>query len=90
LPEPEKKLAPGEFAPPPGELPGEGLVTLPTADGQFRTVRDAGKVIGHGDDEVELKRLTPEEKARRRFIRNVIMAVLCLGLLGFVSWLMSR
>jgi hypothetical protein len=90
LPEPEKQLAPGEFAPPPGELPGEGLVTLPTADGHYRTVRDAGKVIGHGEEELELRRLTPEEKARRRTFRNIIMVLFCLALLGFVSWLMTR
>lgn len=46
----------------------------PTSDdtGLLR-LREPVKTIGHGDDEIELRKLTPEEKARKRFKKNLIL-----------------
>jgi ribosomal protein S27E len=65
-----------------------GMVVLPTADGRYKVVKDTAKVIGRGADEVELRRLTPEEKARRRMIRNLVLAFICIGILGLTTYLM--
>lgn len=42
------------------------------ADGPIR-LREPVKTVARGDDEVELRRLTPEERARRKMIKNVVL-----------------
>lgn len=50
-----------------------GPIVLPTEDGGYVTLRDPVKTIGHGDEEIELRTLSPEEKARRKLKRNLIL-----------------
>ena len=59
---------------------------IPTEDGGFVKVQEPVKTIGYGEDEIELKRLTPEEKAKRRRVTNMIVGGLCLVVL-FVTLL---
>lgn len=79
--------APRMMLPPPENL-APGAVAVPTEDGGYVTVRETPKTIGKGDDEIELRRLTPEEKAKRRFRRNVIMFTVCMAILGIFSLVM--
>ena len=60
-------------------------VMIPTDDGGYVTVREATKVVEFGGEEVELRRLTPEEKQRKRLIRNIFMAAFGLLFLGSVA-----
>jgi len=46
-------------------------------------VQDRPKTIVHNGEVIELRRLTPEEKARRRFWRNAIMMMLGGAILFF-------
>ena len=50
---------------------------IPTEEGLV-AVKETVKTIGTGDDEIELKRLTPEEKSRRRLVRNLVVGGVCL------------
>jgi hypothetical protein len=61
---------------------------LPTADGRYTTVREVTKTVGYGHEEVELRRLSDEEKTRRRFIRNLILVVISLAIIGFTFYVM--
>lgn len=78
---------PGEqVALPPAPRP----ILAPIAGDPTVAVKEKPKVIGRGQNEVEVRRLSPEEKARRKLIRNVILFILGLvGLLAFVIY-MSR
>jgi hypothetical protein len=58
-------------------LSGEKIL-IPTEEGSFVTVREPVKTVGTGDNEVELKVLTPQEKAKRKLIRNLIVGGFCL------------
>ncbi len=85
-------LPPGASAAP--GAPGE-QVALPQAprpilvppsqspEGNGLALRDRPKILGEGADEIEVKRLSPAEKARRRTIRNVVLFV--LGLAGLLA-----
>ena len=53
--------------------PASGSIVLPTEDGGYVKLREPVKTIGRGDDAVELRTLSPEEKARRKFKRNLIL-----------------
>jgi hypothetical protein len=48
-------------------------VIIPTEDGGFVSIREPVKVIGDGDEAIELRPLTPEEKARRKFRKNLLL-----------------
>lgn len=74
----------------PRSEPPAGSMLVHTPDGNVVALRERPKVLGEGADEVEIKRLSPAEKARRRMVRSVIVFILCLGcLLAFVIY-MSR
>jgi hypothetical protein len=64
----------------------KGTVAVPTPDGGFVTVSESPAVIGEGDEEIEVRRLTPEERARRRFRRNVILWSVSILILLAVTW----
>jgi hypothetical protein len=49
------------------------------------TVRDSHKTVEFGGEEVELRRLTPEEKQRKRLIKNIITAFLGILFLTIVA-----
>lgn len=54
-------------------------------------VKDAGtRLVKVGDQYVEIRRLSPEEKAARRFKRNVIMVVLAAVVLGGVIFFLVQ
>jgi DNA-directed RNA polymerase subunit RPC12/RpoP len=57
----------------PGEA-ADGSVLIPTEEGKYIALREAVKTVSVGGREVELRRLTPEEKASRRFRRNLFVA----------------
>lgn len=61
----------------------EGVVLLPTEDGGFQAVRESTKTVVFEGEEVELRRLSPDEKRRKRFVRNIFMAV--FGVLFLVA-----
>jgi hypothetical protein len=67
-----------------------GAVVVPTADGGYVAVRESPKVIGSGDDELEVRRLAPEEKARRRLRRNLMLWTFCLLVLIAVFYFFTR
>lgn len=63
------------------------LVTAAPNDANPLAVKDRPKIVGKGMDQVEVRRLTPEEKARRRAVRNVILFLLGLAvLLAFIVY----
>ena len=65
--------------PPNAPQTAEGTVAIPSEDGGYVTVREKTKTVEFHGEEVEVRRLTPEEKQRKRLIKNIIMA--CLGIL---------
>ena len=67
----------------PSNLPA-GAIAVPTPEGGFVTVRETPKTIGHGDDAIEVRRLSPEEKARRRLRNNLIVGGFCLAVIVIV------
>jgi hypothetical protein len=55
--------------------------------GQPILIHDAPTTVRQGDQIVQLRRLTPEEKARRRVIKNIFVVLLCAAVLGgYVAW----
>ena len=70
-------------SPTPAAAPG--TVTLPSDDGGYVTVQEKSKTVEFGGEEVEVRRLTPEEKQRKRFIKNIIMAILGILFLSIVT-----
>jgi hypothetical protein len=74
----------------PQRLPGQhrnlpaGAIVVPTPEGGFVTVTETPKTIGEGDEEIELRRLTSEEKAKRRFLKNLLLGGFCLALIVIV------
>ncbi len=55
--------------------------------GEPIVIHDAPTVIRQGDQIIELRRLTPEEKARRRLIKNIFVVALCAAILaGYMTW----
>lgn len=79
---PQRTLQPVKTAP--------GTAIVPTADGGYVTVQESPKIIGSGDEEVEIRRLPPEEKARRRFRRGLILWTVCVLILLFVMWYFTQ
>ncbi len=62
----------------PGQAPAGGAVgdiQIPTESGDVLQLHEPKKYVGDGVDQRELHRLTPEEKASRRFRKNLILAV---------------
>ena len=51
------------------------------AHNKLARIKDRPKVVGEGDDAVEVRRLSPEEKARRRAVRNVILFIVGVAIL---------
>ena len=51
-------------------------------DGGEATLHEPVKTAGYGEDAVELRRLTPQEKAKRKRRKNVILFVFCGVILG--------
>ncbi|MBW3597462.1 MAG: hypothetical protein KY475_09335 [Planctomycetes bacterium] len=60
----------------------DGSILVPTDDGRYVALREPVKTVGKGDREIELRRLTPDEKAARRFKRSLFLAT--FGLLFLI------
>jgi hypothetical protein len=81
----------------PQPLPTMRDVPLPTmgaapraANPEFKVRQPKGKVIRVGGEEIELRQLTPEEKAKRRLIKNIIMVVIAMTIiLGLVMFFLK-
>lgn len=57
--------------------------TMITEEGEVVSLHDPVKTVGDGDEQVELHQLTPEERAARRFRKNLI--VWTVGILILVA-----
>jgi hypothetical protein len=60
----------------------DGSILVPTDDGRYIALREPVKTIAKHGQEIELRRLSPEEKAQRRFKRNLFVAT--FGLLFLI------
>jgi hypothetical protein len=67
----------------PANVPA-GAIVVPTPEGGFVTVRETPKTIGHGEEEIEVRRLSSQEKAARRLRNNLIFGGVCLLILLLV------
>lgn len=67
-----------------------GAIVVPTPDGGFVSVRETPKTVGEGDDALELKRLSADERAKRRLRNNLIFGAFCLLILFVVLFIMLR
>jgi hypothetical protein len=68
-----------ERKPLPASIPSrpKDTVLIPTEKG-YVGVHEPVKTIQQHGEEVELRKVTPEEKARRRVVRNTILFALCI------------
>ena len=48
------------------------------------------KTVGKPGQEIELRRRTPEEKARRRLVKNLVMGGVCLVVLAVTFFLLKN
>ncbi|MFM2096171.1 MAG: hypothetical protein RIS70_3295 [Planctomycetota bacterium] len=73
------------------EKPGKQreTVVIPTEDGDYVAVREPVKTVGKGSEEIELRRLSPEERLQRRRVTNAIMIFFCLTILILVFMLLK-
>ncbi len=67
----------------------DGSILVPTDDGNYIALREPIKTVSKGNREVELRRLSPEEKARRRFKRNLLVAAFGMVFLILTMWVMA-
>jgi hypothetical protein len=83
-------------APPPAPKPmpaaAAGQLVVPTPDGDYVTVekKEGVKTISAKGEEFEIRKLSPEERARRRRVKNIIMFTFALVLLVVVIVIMTR
>ena len=88
-------MAPGEQVALPGgaslaaSLANDGDTKgLVTEDGEVVSLRDPVKTVVHGGEEMELHQLTSEERAARRFRRNLIVWTIGIIILIVTMYLM--
>ncbi len=74
---------------PPSNVP-KNAVLIETEEGEYVALREPVKTVGKGLEARELRVLTPEEKARRRLIRNVVVYSVGLIILVTVFMLLTR
>ena len=83
-------------APPPAPKPmpaaAPGRLVLPTPDGDYVTVenKEGVKTISSKGEEIEIRKLSPEERARRRRVKNAVMFTIAILLLAVVIFIMTR
>jgi hypothetical protein len=93
-------LPPGATLAAPSATAGEAEVAVPVAPARFPraepvsagtiAVQDSPRVIRSGDEEVEVRRLSAEEKSRRRFRKSLILWTICLLVLIAVFYYFTR
>ncbi|MGI8981424.1 MAG: hypothetical protein ACR2FY_19530 [Pirellulaceae bacterium] len=83
-------------APPPAPKPipasAPGRLVLPTPDGDYVTVenKEGVKTISDRGEEIEIRKLSPEERLRRRRAKNAVMFTIAILLLAVVIYIMTR
>ena len=83
-------------APPPAPRPmpaaATGRLIVPTPDGDYVTVenKEGVKTISDRGEEIEIRKLSPEERLRRRRVKNAVMFTLAILLLAVVIYIMTR
>jgi len=68
----------------------EPVALLPTDDGGVVALHDPVKTVGRPGQEIELRQLTSEEKAKRRVTRNIVMVAASLLLMVIVMFVLMR
>lgn len=71
----------GAMLPQPGGGPARPIV-LPTPEGGYVKLRDPTKLVGTGDDALELRTRTAAEREKWRFKKNLILWTFGLLVLG--------
>ncbi|MCA9155207.1 MAG: hypothetical protein KDA38_10495 [Planctomycetales bacterium] len=66
----------------------DGSILIPTADGGQVAVREPVKTISAHGEEVELRQRTPEERAARRFRKNLVIWTLGILLVGITMYIL--
>ncbi len=81
-------LAPANIPPAPRApvpIPAhQGIAPVPTSAGASTALRNRSKTVGEGEQAVELRQLSREEKAKKRFRYNLIMWSICAFILSAV------
>jgi hypothetical protein len=83
-------------APPPAPKPmpvaAPGRLVLPTPDGDYVTVenKEGVKTISSKGEEIEIRKLSPAERTRRRRVKNAVMFIFAIALLAVVIFIMTR
>ena len=75
---------------PPGDPPQPATDTDTDTDTDTMRFREPVRTIGSGDRVIELRRLSPEEKASRRGRRNLVMLLSGLSILMVIVLLLGR
>lgn len=76
---------PADFAAP-TEVAADVPVALDPDTGQPIQIHDAPLTVRRGDQVIELRRLSPKEKSRRRLIKNLIVIAICAGvIIGYLA-----
>lgn len=65
-------------------------VVIETEDGNYVTLRDPVKTIGKGLEERELHVLPPEQKKKRRIVRNIVVYSVGLVILYVIFMLLTK
>lgn len=90
----EQVALPDAPAPAPRPIPtsGPGQLVLPTPDGDYVTVenKEGVKTITDHGAEIEIRKLSPAERARRRRVKNIVMFTFAIVLLVVVILIMTR
>jgi len=63
----------------------DGPKTIVTPEGANVTLEDRAKIVHRGGEEVEVRRLTREEKAARRRTKNIVMMIVGIILLAVAA-----
>ena len=91
-----EELLPSPVAPDPDDASGtkrrlqssnesEQVVYIPTTEGNFVAVHEPVKTVARGANEVQLRRLSPEQKAHRRRRRTLVTWAICVAILILTS-----
>jgi hypothetical protein len=84
-------IAENERKPLPAPIPSrpKDTILIPTEHGLVG-VHEPVKTVMYGDEEVELRQLSRDEKSRRRVLRNTVFVVFFLVVLIGVMLVLSR
>jgi len=66
------------------------IMTITAESGHSFTLQNTAKSVHFGDEKVELSKLAPEEKERRRFRRNLVMWCVGAGILVITATILYK